>query len=260
MDIVIVFHSKDKTVLPYCLKGLNNIKEKKNVYLISNESTNYENTTYIDEQLFPFTKKDVESYLYEKDYFRAGWYYQQLLKLYAYKIIPNLSDNFLIVDTDTVFLNEVSFFDNDIPLYAVGTEYTESYFVHMNKLLPGLVKQFPDKSGIVHHTLFQKKYLNELFDKVESLHKILFWKAMMQFVDKESAYMSGMAENETYFTYIFQYHRNEVKIRELLWQNLNEVNGWNYSFKTIDAIINYCSHYLHFVSLHAYLLNDLNIS
>jgi hypothetical protein len=259
MDIVIVFHSKDIKVLPYCLKGLSNIKEKQNVYLVSNEPINYENTTYIDEKLFPFTKKDIESYLYEKDYFRAGWYYQQLLKLYAYLVIPNLSDSFLILDTDTVFLNEISFFDNGKPLYATGREYTESYFIHMNKLVPGLVKQFPEKSGIVHHTLFQKKFLKEIFEKVESYHNVLFWKAMMQFVDKETAYQSGMAENETYFTYIFQFHKEEVEIRELRWQNLNEVDGW-YLAQNIPQIIEHCKNYLDFVSLHAYILDESNIS
>lgn len=258
MDIVIVVHSKDVKVLPYCLNGLNNIKEKRNVYLVSNEPLNYENTTYIDEKLFPFTKRDVEEYLYEKDYFRAGWYYQQLLKLYSYLVIPNLSDNFLIVDTDTVFLNEVSFFENDRPLYATGREYTEAYFIHMDKLLPGLKKQFPEKSGIVHHTLFQKKFLTEFFDKVESLHKVPFWKAMMQFVDKETARQSGMAENETYFTYIFQYHKREVELRDLRWQNLNEVNGW-YLAQNIPHLLEHCKTYLDFVSLHAYTLDGTQL-
>ena len=261
MDIVIVFHSKDQKVLPYCLKGLNKIKEKRNVYLVCNEPVEYEGATYISESLYPFSKKDIDSYILEKYHWRSGWYFQQLLKLYAHRVIPNLSDIFLIVDSDTVFLNEVSFIDTDgIPFYATGIEYNKQYFDHMAKVLPGLVKQFPDKSGIAHHTVFQKEFLDKLFENVEDTHKVLFWKAMMQFVEPETAYMSGMSEHEIYFTYMFQYNRTKVRLRTLVWQNLNEVDGYFTSrFKSIQDIIDYCGNYLHFVSLHAYLLNDLNL-
>ena len=260
MDIVVVFHSKDQKVLPYCLKGLSHIKEKRNIYLVCNDPVEYEGATYISETLYPFSKKDVDSYILEKYHWRSGWYFQQLLKLYAHRVIPNLSDTFLIVDTDTVFVNDVSFIDTDgIPLYATGTEYHMQYFDHMAKLLPGLVKQFPDKSGVAHHTVFQKEFLDEFFTIVENIHKVPFWRAMMQCVDPDTANISGMAENETYFTYMFQYHRDKVRLRTLAWQNLNEVDGYfSTRFKSIQDIIDYCGNYLHFVSLHAYLLVNLN--
>jgi hypothetical protein len=169
IDIVITFHSKDAKILPYTIKGLDNIQNKGNIYLITNEDPKIENTIFIDEKIFPFKKDELIQYIGEENAHRAGWYYQQLLKLYAFKVIQNLSENFIIVDSETVFLNNVSFVQDDKLLFATSTENHQPYFDHINCLFKGtLKKQFPDKSGIVHHMVFSKKYL-----LLSSLHFII---------------------------------------------------------------------------------------
>ena len=36
-------------------------------------------------------------------------YINQLLKLYAYKVIDNLTENILIIDSDVIFIKDTSF-------------------------------------------------------------------------------------------------------------------------------------------------------
>ena len=68
-----------------------------------------------DEKIFPFTHESIALEIFEnnnkaltylnKSNNRIGWIFQQLIKLYANFIIPNISSNMLILDADTIFLN-----------------------------------------------------------------------------------------------------------------------------------------------------------
>ena len=104
--------------------------------------------------------KDAEKtqYILSERKPQVGWYYQQLLKLYAAFVIPDISSNVLIVDADTIFLNPVHFLNaQHAGLYNPGTEYNPPYFEHAAKLIPNFKKLFPQHSGISHHMLFQKR-------------------------------------------------------------------------------------------------------
>jgi hypothetical protein len=52
-------------------------------------------------------------------------------------------------------------------LYNFGSEYNEQYFEHMLKLDEELIKVDENKSGICHHMMFEKKYINN----AENWHK-----------------------------------------------------------------------------------------
>ena len=102
-----------------------------------------------------------------------GWYYQQLLKLYALYAIPKISSNVLCLDSDTVFLNPVSFISEEGgSLFNPGYEYHKPYFEHIARFVPGLKKVYPKYSGISHHMLFQKPIMDDLFADVEKKHGI----------------------------------------------------------------------------------------
>ena len=55
---------------------------------------------------------------------------------YNKDIIPDILDNYLVLDSDTIFLKPTTFFENNIPLYNYGTEYNLPYFIHMINLHP----------------------------------------------------------------------------------------------------------------------------
>lgn len=220
MDIVIAYHEKDNHIINYCINGIKNIKNARRIYCISKQDYKIQGTVFINESIFPFSKQDIAKYVGED---RAGWYFQQLLKLYSYKYIENLSDTFLVLDSDIVFISPVQFLDeNKLPLYGYGGEYWVPYFNHISKVIPGLTKQ-NNKSGICNHMVFQKKYISEIIEKVESLHSDIFWKIMMKYVDPTEYNRSGMSEYELYFNYMIKFHSDQIKIRELRWANIDAI-------------------------------------
>lgn len=131
---------------------------------------------------------------------RNGWYLQQLLKLYAGEVIPNILDKYLVIDSDTFFLKPTTFVENNKCLYNYGTEYNLPYFEHMKKLDENLTKMDDKKSGICHHMIFENKYINQLISKIEKNHNDLFYNVFLKLVKKEEK--SGASEYEIYFNYM----------------------------------------------------------
>lgn len=186
---------------------------------------------WINEKEFPFSIDDLLGF-YPKIH-RVAWYFQQLIKLYACHVIPGLSEYYLVVDADVFFLKPLSFFTitetgkMGKPIYSTGTEYFVPYFKHMQKLHPHLVKMITDKSGICHHMMFRRSWLFSLFSLVELFHcNQPFWKLFIQFVDEhhfhEQYYPdSGASEYEIFFNFVCAFHKDEIVIRNLKWENIS---------------------------------------
>eukprot|EP00942_MAST-04A_sp_MAST-4A-sp1_P004222 g4222.t1 len=157
---------------------------------------------------------------------RNGWYLQQLLKLYAGKIIPDILDKYLVIDSDTFFLKPTTFIENNKCLYNYGREYHKPYFEHMIKLDKGLNKIYGDKSGICHHMIFETKYIDELISRIEINHNDLFYNVFLKTVTDKTG--SGASEYEIYFNYMLKYNPDKIKIRGLNWKNTNKLEtNWN---------------------------------
>lgn len=235
IDVIIPCTAKDLDTLEMCIEGIkNNCSQIRRVIIISAKKLT-DSAEWFGEENFPFNKYDValemfqgdergaENYI-SKSGSRVGWYYQQLLKFYAPFIIPGISSNVLILDSDTIFLNPVEFFNSSGKgLYNPGTEYHPPYFMHMNKLTKGKIKKLSQKySGISHHMLFQKSVLAKLFKLVESIHNKDFWKAFCSCVDKKRFEDSGASEYEIYFNFVLK-NTNQAEIRLLQWTNLDNM-------------------------------------
>ena len=176
---------------------------------------------------------------------RAGWYLQQLLKLYASVAIPEMCSYYLVIDADTIFLKPTTFFNSDqVPLYNTGSDFHVPYFHHMSRLYPMLQKQLP-VSGICHHMMFNREILLQLFDKVSQHHSDSqcnsskpFWQLFLELIDPSSAGASGASEYEIYFNYLLIFHKNNMCIRNLQWSNSNTI-----SLNSPDSYIS-CHHYM----------------
>lgn len=203
-----------------------NIIGYRNIYIIPSKSLELEleleqkNCIIISENIFPFTIEDIALHnnekLYNNSKRRDGWYLQQLLKLYAGFIIPDILDKWLVIDCDTFFIKPTQFIDNHLLLYNPGKEqYYEPYFQHMKKLIPELDRQINRISGISHHMIFEKKYIKEIIDLIEINHKEKFWILFMKFLNPEGN--SGASEYELYFNYMLKYNKDKIKIRRLNW-------------------------------------------
>ena len=126
-----------------------NIIGYRSIFLISvDPSLQIEGCTTIPEDIFPFTIKTIEE-IHGKNG-RNGWYLQQLLKLYAGSVIPDIMEKYLIIDSDTYFLKPTTFVHQGKCLYAFGSENHRPYFNHMARLHSTLRKMDGSKSGICH--------------------------------------------------------------------------------------------------------------
>jgi hypothetical protein len=186
-----------------------------NVFVITKDEIKIEGVTVIQEDIFPFKMSDLQKF---KE--RSGWYLQQLLKLYA-PIVLNL-DKFVIIDSDTIILKPIQFFEEDKICFNVGTEYHIPYFEHIRRLLP-LEKQI-NKSGICHLMPMKRNIVEDLFSKVEYMHKKPLWKVMIDNVHPNDFLYSGMSEYELLFNFTLKFHPDECRIKELRWRNIGNKN------------------------------------
>ena len=180
--------------------------------------------------IFPFNFEIVANIVQPNPRSRAGWYLQQLIKLYAGFYIPDILDHYLVIDSDVFFLREIEFMDKDnIPYYALGEEYHIPYFNHMLHLHPSLTKQI-NQSAICHHMMFNRNYISELFQLVENTHNEIFWKVFLQKVTEKTYNSSGTSEYEMYLNYMLQYYPDKIKIRELSWRNIYNWSDIKFSY------------------------------
>ncbi|MEX0940419.1 MAG: DUF6492 family protein [Candidatus Babeliales bacterium] len=231
IDVVIPVHEKDLPTLNMVIEGArNNIEGVRRIITVSSKKFT-EKAEWFNETDFPFNKELIALEIFgnEKKAFeflkskktRIGWIFQQFIKLYAPIIIPEISENVLIVDADTIFLKPVSFQDtHENPLFNVGTEYHEPYFHHGSRLLPNFKKVFSQHSGVSHHMIFNREVILDLFGAIVNNHKIDPWKAICRCIDQKEVFGSCMSEYEIYFNFIFS-RTNQAKIRKLKWANIH---------------------------------------
>lgn len=235
IDVVIPCHPKDALSLERCIKGVKkNVINLRRIIVIS-EYKFTDSAEWASEALFPFTKESImhealqsdkmtKQYL-EKKPRNTSWIYQQFLKLFAAYYIPNISSNILIVDADVVFLKPVSFTqENGAGLYATASSYYYPYFEHAAKIMPGLKRFHQNYSGIVHHMLFQREVLDDLYSLIEHAHSLEPWKAIARSMALNPSIPKHeyvISEYEIYFNFVLA-RTDQVKIRNLRWDDISE--------------------------------------
>ena len=194
-----------------------NIIDYRNIYIIFQDtSLQIDGCITISESIFPFSIDTVANSHGQNK--RNGWYLQQLLKLYAGLVIPDILDKYLVIDADTFFLKPTRFIIKNTCLYNFDEyQYHQPYFIHMQKLHKDLQKQNKLLSGICHHMIFETKYILELFDMVEKEHNDTFYNIFLNNVTVVGG--SGASEYEIYFNFILWKHSEQIMIRKLSWAN-----------------------------------------
>jgi len=233
-DIVIPIGPNDKNIINEQIQYTKaNIIGYRNIYLICfDKSLIIDGCITIPETIFPFSINTI-SQIHGKNN-RNGWYLQQLLKLYAGIIIPNILVKYLVIDSDTFFLKPTTFIKNNKCLYNYGSEYWKPYFKHMIKLDSTLERQIEDKSGICHHMIFETKYILEIINKIESTHNDSFYNVFLKNVSSDMIISSGASEYEIYFNYMLANHPNEIEIRSLKWENCSSlITNLDYDYVSI---------------------------
>jgi hypothetical protein len=232
-DMVVPLHKKDAPVfytytLPHLLKNAIGLQT---LYIVCSpdaqrDLSGIKHVEFYDERrITTFSFEDVKTFLLRTS--RAGWYYQQLLKLYAHRYLKNLHEHYVIWDSDTVLLKPTAFFHNDYGeirgLYAISPERNPPYLEHMERLLPGLKRISHEWGGVTHHQPWTKRVLKDLFDRVESRFSTMFWRAYLQCVEQKHYGGAGCADYEIVMAFAGRFHSESFEIRPLRWANRREL-------------------------------------
>lgn len=243
-------------VIPTCLKDLDTLQQAiravrthvspvRNVYIVCSKDFKDRITDglFVDEESFPFKIHDVAEAIFGSRDYRGthgraeGWWFQQLLKLYASQVIPGISSNLLILDSETIFYNRYMPIQEGVVSYAVSNEVNPDFRRHMNLLLNTIVPYKPRVSGVCHQMLFQTHVLQNLFDRVERAHGIPLWKVMLE-ISKRN-HRLYYSEYDMYFNFMMTYHKRSVRLsREVRWDIVGEVPKTSeYTYLTAHAHI-----------------------
>jgi hypothetical protein len=150
---------------------------------------------------------------------RNGWYLQQLLKLYAGMVIPDILGRYLVIDCDTFFLKPTTFINESVPLYNYSEEYYSAYFKHMKRLHPSLKRANRKMSAVCHHMMFETARIKDLFRLIEN--GTPFYRLFLEHVTDAGG--SGASEYEIYFNYMLLYHPSKIRVRPLKWANVSSI-------------------------------------
>ena len=231
IDIVILLVEKDLITVTYVLKSikkhvLNPINE---IVIISPENKKIKTLCkknklkYVNEKsILGYPKEKVEKIIGKK---RAGWYYQQLLKLGCDKIVN--SDHFLIIDADTIICKDRVFVDNKLNNYLdFSDEFHQPYYKNIENLTG--IKHNQPVSFISHYMIFNKKYLQKLKELIEKKNLQTWDEAIINSIDLNEN--SSFSEYELYSNFILEYYPRKIFID--YWHNKS------FSRKDIEKTIN----------------------
>jgi len=228
-DIVIPVGPNDYSVIIETIEYTKkNVINYRNIYIVSTLLIEIAGCIYVNENIFPFKFNDIIGKVQYQE--RVGWYLQQLIKLTAGDYINGILDNYLVIDSDVYILKQTEFMREGVPLYAYGDENHRPYFDHMARLHP-MLKNQRNISGICHHMMFNRNYLNELFLLVKENKNKSFIDAFIDEITEKSPSSSGASEYEIYFNYMLAYHPKNIIIRQLNWKNISsksEINNCDY--------------------------------
>lgn len=215
MDVVICLKSTDFRIVKKVIRGIRLYLQQPSdfIYIITNRRTSYlfnskekkkNHLVLLDEnQMIPglsfdSCEKALVNHFERGVNIYTGWYLQQFLKM-GFALTEYAKDEFLIWDSDTIPLHEMTFKKNGKYLFTVKNELHKPYFETTKKLL-GFGK-LHDRSFIAEHMAIKVSIMRKLIDEIEqSPIKGDYWfeKVIYSTSGKDQA---AFSEFETYGNY-----------------------------------------------------------
>lgn len=221
-DAVIPHHPKDATMLPYVVTGLRqNAIGLRHIYVVSQEDPEVDDTTWVPEAAYPFTKGALRAHLPFSDPSSDGWYLQQLLKLYAHRAIPDALPNLLWFDSDILLAKPTAFVDaSGSLLFSITKQNHRPYFEHAVRVLgPDGEKILADLevSGISDHMLVRTDIVDALLSRVEerAANGRPAWEVLLDEVHPPAPRVPGMSEYEMFFNFALRNYPGVYSMRHL---------------------------------------------
>jgi len=189
--------------------------------------------------------KYIRNYLYNKgqDINRAGWYFQQFIKL-GLSTTKYINNRYLVWDADNIALRKINFFSNEGEILCDTTKENYATYFLVNEKLIGLKKQV-NFSFISEHFIFETEKVKELLNKISINTNNCWWKQILDSIPENQLSSSGFSEYELYGNYITKYHKNSFKIRKLSKSrrgtHLLGINPSKFSLSFFSIVFDYMS-------------------
>ena len=218
VDIVYVVHKKDAGTLSQSIVSLIFIKNIviKNIFIISNDVALLK--TLIKDSRVHFIHEssvldfDVHHYQYpipsQEAANRAGWLYQQFLKLGW--SLKSHSENYIVIDADTYFIRPISFFNGEDKFIFFGAEeWWPPYFQAFSQLFN--IKHQVIWSRTAHMMIFNKQNVLRMMTELESIHGVP-WHAAIAKTRAINAHACH-SEYETYANWMLLRNPDQCSVR-----------------------------------------------
>jgi len=155
-----------------------------------------EEETFFEEK-YSLSKEEIQDrwYTYKDEQSREfGWWYQQILKLGALSKIPNISDPYIVWDSDLIPIEKWPIYPTKlVPFFqfALLQEKEKSVFnkTQYNASLEDLLflsEVFPSESKgtfVPHHFIFHHSVIYSFVERVERIHNLHFFNGLNPEVD-----------------------------------------------------------------------------
>jgi hypothetical protein len=216
-DAVVPFHSKDLCIVKMCCDSLHKIYKFKRVFVIGSLDPKIENTLFINEHdIKNIVSLDEIRARWFREFpplwQRSGWIYQQFIKLGASQIIPDISEDFLISDSDIIFLrNLYSEIEEEEAIFPYAPAFTGEYHAPYRASYFRLLKENPESgfSFINHHMWFNKQQIKNLKSFIEEKNSDRWDNAILNSIDYSQP--SNFSEYDLYGNWIFKYNKEKMR-------------------------------------------------
>ncbi len=216
IDVVIPTIQKDFKTVAKVVPSLKNIIHKINkIFIVTLDTPEARKLCqdlgchFIDETSYlPVNKESLEFQV--QGWKRGGWVFQQLLKFGADSFVE--MPNFLILESDTIFLNPVGFIEKGKFVFGNSEEWNQPYFDAFERLFGYKVKC--PLSFICHMMIFNKELLAECKKDMESKHNKPWYEAYASAVDRTQ--LSSIADYENYAHWVYNKYPEKV-IRKVFY-------------------------------------------
>ncbi len=247
IDVVIPTVSKDFEVLKLTIESLKLVKHKINkIYIVAPEDSeikNFCNTNNLElineKEVLGFGKEKINYVVNGID--RSGWLFQQLLKLSGENFTE--MENYLVIDSDTIFVNENCFIENGKFIFFVSEEWHKPYIYAINKLLG--IKNSYSLSFVAHGMIFNKRLLQYLKKDIEDYTGLLWIEAILSLINDFE--QSCFSEYELYVNWLLYKYPKKAKILPFFNKSMSK--------KELDKFDNLQNKFKNFksVSFHSYM-------
>lgn len=245
IDVVIPLIAKDLQTVGDCISSIHkfSLNPIRNIYIISPRDESIidfaikNNLIYIfEDEICRISSTEIINYIKSKR--MTGWLKQQLIKLNA-NFIPDILENFLLFDSDTMLCKKQFFLNTEFSVLKFSDEFHLQYKLANNYLLKGF--NFTPLSYISHHQIINIRHLVDLKSKVELSSNKSFNQAFLDAFSK----FKNVSEYELYAQYVLTYYPECYKTQ--YWFNHNYKKN---KYLSTDKMI--VSSKVHSLSFHNY--------